>query len=104
MNITVERTGGFTGGRRTVSVSDSDLALEDRDRLAALVEAADFFNLPEGLQSQMPGPDRFQFKVEINQSTGRHTVQADEMAASPELKELIKWVLAKAPRPKQEPK
>jgi hypothetical protein len=53
------------------------------------VAASDFFSLPATLASAQPGPDRFQYELEIQHGSGRtHRVKYGEESAPASLLEL----------------
>jgi hypothetical protein len=61
---------------------------EDARQLEQLVDAANFFDLPETLQSG--GADKLQYRISVERDGKIHTVKADERAAPPPLASLIK--------------
>jgi|SRR5579859_4992989 len=94
MRIEFTRSGGYTGIRLNRTFDTVQLPEEEAHQLDQLVDAANFFNLPEGLQSG--GADKLQYKISIERDGKTHTVQADERAAPPSLAGLIKKLEAAA--------
>lgn len=92
MNIRFERSGGFAGLRHTRSISSGELSAEEQKRLADLVQAARFFELPAVLRSSVPGADRFQYRISVETGQLKHTVQVDEAAVPHQLQPLIAWL------------
>ncbi len=88
MRIEFTRSGGFAGTRLSRTFDTDQLPEEEKRQLDQLVDAANFFSLPQTLQSG--GADRFQYKISIERDGKAHTVQADERAAPPPLASLIK--------------
>jgi hypothetical protein len=88
MRIEFTRSGGFAGMRLSRTFDTGQLPEEEAHQLDQLVDAANFFSLPETLQSG--GADKFQYKISIERDGKAHTVQADERAAPPPLASLIK--------------
>jgi hypothetical protein len=92
MRVLLERSGGFAGISQTNSVSTDQMPAEEAQKVAALVEAAGFFELPSVIRSTEPGGDRFQYKITVETEHGTHTVQVDEEAVPPRLQPLLNWM------------
>jgi hypothetical protein len=91
MHLTLVRSGGFAGVQRTAAVDGAALPPAERDALHALVAGAAFFALPAALPA--PAPDRFRYRLTVEEDDGRsHTVVADEAAMPEALRELVRWV------------
>jgi hypothetical protein len=88
MRITFERTGGFAGLRYATTVEMDSLPAEEARELLNLIEAANFFNLPENMIKQ-PVPDEFSYTITIESDKGQHTVQTSDAAATGELQALL---------------
>ena len=89
MLIQFERTGGFAGMRQSATIDTATLATNQASSLQDLVEAADFFNLPGQISAPTQVADQFHYRVTIVDAGRRHTVDADEAAASPVLRTLL---------------
>ncbi len=96
MKIEFERTGGFAGLTLKKVIDSDKLPPEEANKLNQLVEASDFFKLPESIAASGPGADRFQYTVTISASGKKHTVDVDEAAAPPNLRPLIQWLTTTA--------
>ncbi len=96
MRIQFERTGGLAGIRLTHSVSSEALPAEEESKLAELIEAARFFELPAMMRATEPGADRFQYKISVESEQGKHTIQVDEAAVPPQLQPLLAWLKSAA--------
>jgi len=92
MQVDVERSGGFAGINRTNSISTDQMPAEEARKLADLVAAAGFFELPSVIRSTEPGGDRFQYKITVENERGTHTVQVDEAAVPPSLQPVLNWM------------
>ncbi len=92
MRVVLERSGGFAGISRTTSISTDQMPVEEAQKVADLVEAAGFFELPSVIRSSEPGADRFQYKITVESEHGTHTVQVDEAAVPPRLQPLLTWM------------
>ncbi|HET6418656.1 MAG TPA: protealysin inhibitor emfourin [Geobacteraceae bacterium] len=98
MRITFERTGGFAGITLSATLDTENLAADEANELLQCVERADFFNLPERIVSPSPRPDRFQYKVNVQDGRGRHTITVSEDIMPADLKPLIQWLSEAARR------
>lgn len=98
MHIQFERAGGFAGMRLTVDLQTDTLPQEDQLRLRQLVDEADFFALPAELRDTGTAPDEFTYKLTIETSDRRHTVETTESAAGPKLRPLLEWLTRAARR------
>jgi len=92
MRIHFERSGGVAGIRLAHSVSSETLPAEEERKLAELLEAARFFELPGILRATEPGADRFQYKISVETKHGKHTIQVDEAAVPAQLQPLLAWL------------
>jgi hypothetical protein len=88
MRIEFTRSGGFAGIRLNRTFDTSELPEEEGRQLDQLVNAANFFKLPETLQSG--GADKLQYRISVERAGETHTVNADERAAPPPLTNLIR--------------
>ena len=93
MQITVERTGGFTGIPLAKTVDSATLPQQEAIRLHQMMAAADFFKLPSTIPS-IPQPDRFQYQITAEQEGKLHSVTVGEAAVPANLKTLLNWLMA----------
>ncbi len=94
MRVTLVRSGGFAGLRRTTAIDGAALGPADADALRALVDGARFFALPAAMPA--PQPDRFQYRLTVEEGGRSHTVVVDEAALGAELGALVRWLEARA--------
>jgi hypothetical protein len=92
MRVTLERTGGFAGVRMTTTADTDKLPSDDADQLRQLVAGARFFELPETIAPQKSQPDRFQYRVTIEDNSRVHTVTVSETALPPSLRPLTDFL------------
>lgn len=92
MQIFWERTGGFAGIRKSLSIDTDNLPAKAAEELSQLVTAADFFHLPEQINSPSPQCDRFQYRLTVKENGKQHTVTISEAALSNTLSILIAWL------------
>ena len=92
MHVVLERSGGLTGLRRTASLEACALGPTDEGLLREAAERAGFFALPPELSTSEPEPDRFSYRLEIEDG-GRHaSIRFDEGAAIDALLHLVELV------------
>jgi hypothetical protein len=90
--ITLERRGGFAGVRRTVRLDSSSLPAGGEGKLRGAVEAAGFFTLAPAPSATRSAPDRFRYRLAIEDGARRHAVVVDEEAAGAALRALVSLV------------
>ncbi|MDD5462426.1 MAG: hypothetical protein PHG00_12460 [Methylococcales bacterium] len=98
MQITVERTGGFTGIPVTKIIDSKTLPQQEAARLHKMMTEADFFKLPTTISSS-PQPDRFQYRITVEQEAKQHSVTVDETVVPANLKPLLNWLMAQPAQP-----
>jgi len=96
MQIHFERSGGLAGIRLSQNVSAEGLSEDERKKLAELIEAAHFFELPPVLRTSGSGADQFQYKISLESDQGKHEIQVDEAAMPAQLRPLVAWLQAAA--------
>lgn len=95
MRISFERAGGFAGISTTKTVDTADIPANEADQLPQLVEASDFFNLPEKITASTAQADRFQYTLTVEDEERKHTVTVSEAALPGTLRPLIEWLQKK---------
>lgn len=96
MRIFFERTGGFAGMRLKASLEAESLPPQQARRFHKLLEESHFFELPLRLEAPVSRPDRFHYRLTIEDDNCVHTVQASEDAIPPEMRPLLDWLTATA--------
>lgn len=92
MQITFERSGGFAG-IGMVKVFDTDaLSTEEANQLQKLIEEADFFDLPSNINGSNSRPDRFQYKLIVEDEDRQHAVVVNEQNVPANLKPLLEYL------------
>lgn len=100
MRIDYERTGGFAGLRLAATIDTATLPVDQASALHGLIDAAHFFDLPARIPSPPNVADQFNYRVTIEATGKRQTVEVGEASASPELQALLQQLtlLARAAR------
>ena len=92
MQITVERSGGFTGVPLTIQVDTATLPTDKAAQLQKLVEAADFFHLPP-LPARPAQPDRYEYEITVQEGDRQHQITCGEVTVPAPLKPLLGWLI-----------
>jgi hypothetical protein len=92
MRASLERTGGFAGVRLTSTADTDSLSPDDAQRLQQLVERANFFELPEVIAPSRAQPDRFQYRLTVEDQQRAHTVTISEAALPPNVRPLTDFL------------
>lgn len=93
MQISFERSGGFIGTPITITLDTATLSPDHASQLQHLVDAANFFNLPATIAPSSSQPDRFQYRVTLQDGDRLHTVTVGEAAIPSTLKPLLDWMM-----------
>ena len=92
MLIRFERSGGFAGMRKAVTLDTESLPLEEAGKLHELVNTADFFNLPAKFPPPKRGADYFQYRLTVEIEGKKHTVEVSEPAVPEMLRPLFQLI------------
>ena len=90
MRMILRCSGGFTGpaGAQTRTVDLAQLPQDRASELEQMVQACDFFALPDKLVKDSPKSWDFQYDLEVDQGQQAHSVRYHLDAAPPPLKAL----------------
>jgi hypothetical protein len=94
MKVLFERSGGFTGIPRYVSIDSNSSSPDVNEKLRQLIESSRFFDMP-GRIGTSGHPDGFQFDIFIEDEKKAHRVILHETSIPEELKPLVKYLLEK---------
>lgn len=92
MTVTFERSGGFAGITRTVTVSSDSLSPADAAELRQLIDDARFFELPEDAGEGDPVPDDFSYVVTVDDGERTAVVRTGDANAPDSLRPLLDWL------------
>lgn len=96
MKINFERTGGFAGMRMTAMLDTELMPQEDASHLENMVDASNFFDLPEVLPALEKGADYFQYRLTVELEGQKHTVEVSEASVPDELRPLLNLLMEEA--------
>ena len=92
MRIHFERTGGFAGRKVQLTLDSTSLPPSQARHLRSLLARSHFFELPIRLRAQAVGPDRFHYRITVEENERSHTVEAAEAAVPAEMRPLLDWL------------
>jgi hypothetical protein len=93
MQIHFERTGGFAGLRKAVSLDTESLPPEGGKKLQEMIDAAGFFDLPTKFPVPKKGADYFQYSITVELEGKKHTVQVADPFVPDNLRPLIQYLI-----------
>lgn len=82
-----------------VSIDTTKLPPTEASQVKSLVEAADFFHLPEAITAPAQ-PDRFQYHLTVAEPKRKHSVTVGESSVPGTLRPLVEWLMEAARRPR----
>ena len=88
MQITFERSGGFTGISISSVIDTDQLDASVARELMELVDESGFFELNE--EDLAPGADQFQYTLKIDSEERSSTIRVGDEHSSPELARLLR--------------
>ena len=92
MRIKLERSGGLANVRRSLTVDAAALAPERAGELFLLVAAADLASFPENPTPLAGRPDRFVYRLTVEDEPDVRTVTVSEDSASEDVRRLVDWL------------
>ncbi len=92
MRVVLVRTGGFGGLGMTAAADEDALAPADRDELRRLVAEADPWSLPALVPAPPPRPDRFRYRLTVEDGGRRHELRIAEEDLPDRLRPLVRWM------------
>jgi len=102
MRIKFERSGGFAGLTLSKEIDVSKLKPADAKKVEGLIHSSQFFKLPKkpmtaaAAKRSVAQPDRFQYKLTIEDDDKKHTVIASDQNLPADLKPLVEFLSAAA--------
>lgn len=96
MRITLTRTGGVGGVGMNATLDAAALPAAERAELERLVAAAGLWTSPARLLAPARAPDRFRYQLRIEEGPRRREIRVAEEVLPEPLRELVRWVEARA--------
>ena len=92
MRVRLERSGGIANIRRTTAVNTEALAPERVDELRRLLAGAGLDTFSEHPTPVTGKPDRFVYRLTVEDGDGIRAITVGEDATSTEMRRLIDWL------------
>ncbi len=92
MRVRLVRTGGFGGLALTAAADEDALAPAERDELRRLLADADPWSLPALSPAPPPLPDRFRYRLTVEDGARQHEIRVAEEALPDRLRPLVWWL------------
>jgi hypothetical protein len=93
MLIQFERTGGFAGMRKAVTLNTESLPQEEGRKLKEMIDVAGFFDLPAKFPLPKKGADFFQYSITVESEGKKHTIEVSDPAVPATLRPLIQYLM-----------
>lgn len=91
MKVYFERTGGFAALRTSISLDTDLMPPGESDKLKAMFENANFFNLPQKYEAK-EGADYFHYKITLETKENKHTVETTDLSMTPMLESIVNFL------------
>jgi len=95
-HISYERSGGFTGMTTKVEVDSDELTLEEKEKVAKLIEEARFFEFQKADSTSSSVPDQYQYKITVEKDGNKRTIELGESVIPDGFRPLIDYLTQKA--------
>jgi hypothetical protein len=96
VKIQLTRSGGFGGVRLSTALDTDALPAGEAAKLRRLISKSAFFDQPSSLKSPSPGPDRFQYRLSVEEGEKKKEIEADETGLPEALRPLVDYLLDQA--------
>jgi hypothetical protein len=99
MRVRFKMDGGFVylpARSEPTTIDTDDLPTEEAKELEHLMEAADFFELPETSSPPRGGADYLRYTISVTTPERSHRVQLTDPIEDPRLQALVEYLEAKA--------
>lgn len=94
--IKFERSGGFAGITLQSTLDLDDLPEDEAEQARQLIDEAKLFDQPKQIKARSPMPDRFEYKLTIQEKGRRRTIVVGDQSTPANLKPLIDLLLARS--------
>lgn len=95
VRVALARSGGIAGVTVRASLDTDELAPEEAESVRRLVERIDLAAAPSAGRHR---PDEFQYRLGVICDDVRHEVSMPEHALTPEIRDLVRYVIRRGPR------
>lgn len=98
MQVSLERTGGFSAIRISTVVDTDSLSPEEATNLRELVRLAGLFEMKQRVKPSRGHPDQYNYRLMVVEDNQTHAIFIQEPDVQPELRQLLDWLVARAKR------
>jgi len=96
MRIKYERSGGLANIPLKFEVDSKQVSGNKARDLKKLIEEARLFDQPAKPPVSRSAPDQHQYELTVEEGGRTHTIRTSDIAASPELSNLLDWLSGEA--------
>ena len=99
MRVEFKTDGGFfylPDRGEPVTIDTADLPAEEAEELRRLIEAANFFDLPEASAPPRGAADYLRYTISVTDPQHSHTVHLSDPIQDPDVQALVEYLEAKA--------
>lgn len=98
MRIEFQRSGGAfaPAQRRAYAIDTADLSQDEARELTTVVNSSGILDAPEDSPSPPASPDRFYYKIQVEEGGRNHTLRVSEVNMPEQLRPLINWLKQRA--------
>jgi hypothetical protein len=82
--------------RLSAVLNTDELSSREAAELRRLISESSFFDLPASLKSASPGPDRFQYRISVEEGDKKKEIETDETRMPEPLRPLVDFLLDQA--------
>lgn len=90
------RSGGFAGVTLSSELDPGALPEDEAEQAQKLIDEARLFEQPKQIKLRSPMPDRFEYKLTIQEKGKRRTIVVGDQSTPANLKPLIEYLLTRA--------
>ncbi len=95
MKIYLSRSGGFTGIPMQAELDTDHMDPEEARKIENALSQASFFQLPENLQDERRGPDRFTYYLTVENDAVQHSVRMPKSTIPEPLQPLLPELMSR---------
>jgi hypothetical protein len=96
MKVQLMRSGGFGGIRLSAALNTEELSPQEAAQLRRLISESSFFDQQASLKSASSQPDRFQYRISVEEGERKKEIETDEAGMPERLRPLVDYLLGQA--------
>ncbi len=91
MKIYFERTGGFAGLRRSISLDTDKMPPSESEQIHSMCNNVNFSNPPK-FEPKNGTADLFHYKITVESKDGTRTLETSDLSMTPEFENLVTFL------------